>query len=378
MARSRTGQSGMPMAKSRARLSGMRIVAFAAGVVLIVVAVVLVTRGGTGQAGSGCEATTTVRGVIGSEKEAYFEDQRVTDRLACLGFRVEVDASGSRDMVQALRRDSGYAFAFPSSTATAAKIQQDLHVDEKIALFSTPMVVATFTPIVDLLRGEGVIQKASDGSQVVDVAALLELTKAGRTWESIPGNTAYPARKTILLSTTDPLDSNSAIMYLSIASQVANGGAIVTTDAQVDKVLPDLCRLIADQGDKPETSQVLFDNYLVYRMNRTPMALVYESQYVTKAPAPELPPDAVKLFPRPTVYSRHTLIPMNANGERLGKALRDDPELVRLAVEHGFRPQKPVAGQESDQPADVVESPSFEILEKMLTDLAPAAGRCQQ
>jgi hypothetical protein len=86
----------------------------------------------------------------------------------------------------------------------------------------------------------------------------------------------------------------------------------------------------------------------------------------------------VKLFPRPTVYSRHTLIPINANGEKLGKALRDDPELVRLAVEHGFRPEKPVAGQETDQPADVVESPSFEILEKMLTDLAPAAGRCQQ
>ena len=366
------------MAGSRARLSGMRIVALAAGVVLIVVAVVVVTRHGAGEAG-GCVPATTVRGVIGSEKQAYFDDERVTDRLACLGFRVEIDASGSRDIVQALRRDRGYDFAFPSSTPTAEKIQQDLHLTERIPLFSTPMVVATFQPIVDLLTREDVIQRASDGSRVVDVAALLALTKDGRTWDSLAGNTAFPAHKTILLSTTDPLDSNSAIMYLSIASQVANGGAIVTSDAQVDAVLPDLCRLIADQGDKPETSQVLFDNYVVYGMGRTPMALVYESQYVTRAPRPELPEGSVKLFPRPTVYSRHTLIPVDADGERLGRALRDDPELVALAVEYGFRPEKPVAGQrQADRPVDVVESPSFDIVETMLAGLAPAAGRCAQ
>ncbi len=364
------------MARSRAQ-----VVALTAGVVLIIVAaaIVFVPKffDGKGSAG-GCTATTTVRGVIGSEKQDYFDDKSVVDRLACLGFRVEIDASGSRDMVQALHNDNGYDFAFPSSTPTALKIQQDFHITERIPLFSTPMVVATFRPIVDLLRGEGVIQQASDGTQVVDIAALLKLTNAGRTWDSIKDNTAFPAHKTILLSTTDPLDSNSAIMYLSIASQVANGGAIVTSDQQVDHVLPELCTLIADQGDKPETSQVLFDNYVVYGMGRTPMALVYESQYITRSPTPELPADAVKLFPRPTVYSRHTLIPITPNGKRLGEALRDDDELVRLAAEHGFRPEKPLAGQKIDQPVDVVESPSFDVLEKMLSDLAPEARRCPQ
>lgn len=363
------------MARSRAQ-----VVALTAGVVLIIVAaaVVLVPRFlDPGGQTADCADTTTVRGVIGSEKQAYFDDQRVKDRLACLGFTVEVDTSGSRDMVAALHHGS-YDFAFPSSKPTAEKIQQVLHISESIPLFSSPMVVATFKPIVDLLTGEGVIQEASDGTRVVDVASLLRLTKDGRTWDSIQGNTVFPARKTILLSTTDPLDSNSAIMYLSIASQVVNGGAIVKTEAQVAHVLPDLCTLIADQGDKPETSQVLFDNYVLYGMGRTPMALVYEAQYVTRAPAPDLPADAVKLFPRPTVYSRHTLIPMNPNGERLGKALRDDPELVRLAVDHGFRPEKPVAGQQTDKPVDVVESPSFAVLEKMLTGLAPESKECQQ
>jgi hypothetical protein len=355
----------------------MRVVALVAGVVLIIVAVVLVTRHEKGQAG-GCRADVGVRGLIGSEKEAFFSDQRVIDRLACLGFTVEADASGSRDMVQALHHDDGYAFAFPSSTPTAQKIMTDFQRTEKIPLFSTPMVVATFQPIVDVLTRAGVVRD-SGGVRVVDVAALLDLARQGTTWDGLAGNTEYPAHKTVLLSTTDPLDSNSAIMYLSIASQVANGGAIVTTQQQIDKVLPDLCTLVADQGDKPETSQVLFDNYLVDGIGRVPMALVYEAQYVTKAPRPQLPSGAVKLFPSPTVYSRHTLIPLNEDGEAVGKALRDDPELVRLASEHGFRPEKPPAGQQAtDRPVDVVESPSFEVLESMLSALAPTAGKCDR
>jgi hypothetical protein len=357
------------MARSRGGAVGVRVGALVAGVVLIIVAAVLVTRNQDGQAGD-CQPDVTVRGVIGSEKEAFFDDRRVTERLACLGFAVEVDASGSRDMVRALR-DGDYAFAFPSSTPTAEKIMTDLGVTKQIPLFSTPMVVATFQPIVEVLRNAGAVTRTANGTDVVDVAVLLELARQGMTWDRLPGNSVYTYRKAVLLSTTDPQDSNSAIMFLSIASQVANGGGIVTDPGQVNGLRPDLCRLISDQGVKPETSQVLFDNYLVDGMGRVPMALVYESQYVTRAPAPQLPAGAVKLFPRPTVYSRHTLIQLDADGEAVGKALRDDAELVRLATEHGFRPEKPVAGQQvSDRPVDVVESPSFEVLESMLSSLA--------
>ncbi len=368
------------MARPRASFAGIRIVALAVGVVLIIVAAVIVTtyRGGA----SGCAAAVPVRGVIGSEKEPFFDDDRVTARLECLGFAVEVNSRGSREMLDSLARaDNAYAFAFPSSTPTAQKIMRTLEVDDRMPLFSTPMAVATFRPIVAVLTRAGVVKKASDGTDVLDIAALLDLARRGVTWDQLAGNVEYPAHKTVLLSTTDPQDSNSAIMYLSIASQVANRGAIVTTSQQVEKVLPDLCRLIFDQGDKPETSQVLFDNYLVDGMGRTPMALVYEAQYDTTAPAPALSADNVLIYPRPTVYSRHTLIPLNQDGRAVGQALRDDPELVRLAQEHGFRPEK-AAGQQTakrPRPVDVVESPSFEVLETMLSALAPTAenaARC--
>ncbi|GAA3438312.1 hypothetical protein [Kutzneria kofuensis] len=67
---------------------------------------------------------TTVRGVIGSEKLAFFTDQRVRDAFARHGLDVRVDPAGSRPM--ATQTDlSKYDFAFPSSSPAADRIQHD-------------------------------------------------------------------------------------------------------------------------------------------------------------------------------------------------------------------------------------------------------------
>lgn len=327
------------------------------------------------------EPLSQVAGIIGSEKMPFFQDKRVIARFACAGVAVTVDPSGSRDMVATLRsHPRRYRFAFPSSTPTAEKVKQVTGSTDQIAPFSSPMVVATFKPIVTVLSRAGVIQRASDGSQVVDVAALLRLAREGRRWDELPGNVEYPVRNAVLLRTTDPRDSNSAIMFASIASQVANDGAVVTTADQLRRVLPDLCRLVFDQGTKPDTSQVLFNEYLTDGMGRIPMALIYESQYVAEAPGqkPALRGDQVVLFPQPTVYSRHTLIPFDAAGRKVGQLLRDDAQLRRLAEEYGFRLEgQTIHGRPS--PIDVVEPPSYELLETMLDQLEPTpenARRC--
>lgn len=366
--------------------SGRRVLAVTAGVVIIiVVAAVVITRnlGELTRPGAGADcvsgALTPVRGLIGSEKEAFFDDERVLGRFECAGLKVEVDAAGSREMPAALARP-GYAFAFPSSTPAAEKIMGERGIAERFTPFSSPMAVATFRPIVDVLTRADIVREAADGSAIVDVAALLAAARAGTRWDQLPGNTEYPVRKTVLLSTTDPRDSSSATMYLSIASHVANDGAVVTTPDQVAKVLPDLCRLVLDQGTKPETSQVLFDYYLKDGKGRTPMALIYEAQFVTQAPGhkPATTDEQVLLYPRPTVYSRHTLVPLDDAGRRVGQALRDDAELARLAAEHGFRPERATSEPVSRRPTpiDVVEPPSFEILESMLAGLDPASGGC--
>jgi hypothetical protein len=358
-----------------------RFVFIAVGVVLVLVTTTIVLIRNIEPAAQLCGQNgthTTVRGIVGSEKEPFFNDERVRARFDCLGLPVTIDPSGSRQMLTALTAPNhGYSFAFPASTPTAEKLTRELKITERIPVFSSPMAVATFEPIVNVLTKAGVVQHGSDGNPVVSMPALLDLARNDTRWNQLPGNADYPVNKAVLLSTTDPQDSNSGIMYLSIASYVANGNVVVTRSEQVQQLLPDLCRLVYDQGEKPETSQVLFNYYLVDGlggMSRIPLALIYEAQFVAEAPGqkPNLTPDRVLLYPGPTVYSRHTLVPLDEAGRRVGQALRDDPELVRLAAEHGFRPERSVDHPVHDRPApvDVVESPSFDMLENMIAALA--------
>ncbi|MGI5499973.1 hypothetical protein [Lentzea sp. CA-135723] len=342
---------------------------------------VVLDRYQTGQQAGCAKELTDVRGVIGSEKEAYFADQRVRDRFACAGLRITIDTTGSLEMVQALKNNR-YGFAFPGSSATAQKIMTERQLTDSYTPFSSPMAVATFKPIVEVLRRAGAIVP-SGGRDAVDVAKLIDLAQQSTAWDQLPGNTEYAQRKTVLLRTTDPQDSNSGLMFLSIVSHVANGGSVVTTPEQIGKLMPALCRLVFDQGEQVDTSQVLFNTYLTGGAGQVPLGLIYEAQFVAEAPGlkPQLSDDMVMLFPKPTVYSRHTVIPIDDTGRRVVQALRDDPELARLAAEHGFRPERPIDNPVSRRtpPVDVVDSPSYEVFESMLAAVAPStenARRC--
>ncbi|PWK88371.1 hypothetical protein C8D88_103567 [Lentzea atacamensis] len=84
--------------------------------------------------------------------------------------------------------------------------------------------------------------KQGPGYQTFDVQAYLELAAKGTRWDQLPGNTAYPARKNLLVTTTDPRDSNSAAMYLAITSFVAHGGVVSSQEAE-NKVLPAVSKM---------------------------------------------------------------------------------------------------------------------------------------
>jgi hypothetical protein len=320
-----------------------------------------------------------VTGVIGSEKVPFFADQRVQDVFRAHGLDVRVDPAGSRQIATTVRLDD-YDFAFPSSSPAADKLLAVRPAARTYAPFSSPMAVATFAPIVDLLTRAGVVQP---GGAAFDVRRYLEIAAAGTRWDQLPGNTAFPARKDVLLSTTAPCRSNSAAMYLGIASYVANADSVVADAAATTAVLPAVQPLFRDQGYLPPSTEVLFEDYLSAGMGRVPMALVYEAQYLAEQLSPDsvLPPDARLLYPSPTVFSKHTLVPLTPAGDHVGELLTTDPQLIRLAAEHGFRPTDPRPFGEVFrergllQPPtiiDVVEPPSFDTLEGMLTGLGCA------
>ncbi|WP_033263609.1 hypothetical protein [Amycolatopsis vancoresmycina] len=340
--------------------------------VVLVLAVVGVIIWGRGD-GTASDVAT-VRGVIGSEKQAFFTDQRVVDAFARHGLKVEVDTAGSRQIATTV--DLGkYAFAFPSSSPAAQKIQRDRKVTTVYTPFQSPMAVASFEPVVALLRANGVVHKGAGDYDVLDIAKYLDLAKAGTRWDQLPGNTAYPARKNVLVTTTDPRESNSAAMYLSIVSFVANGNAVVSAPDQEAKVLPSVAKLFLDQGYTQNSTEGPFEDYLSAGMGKTPLALIYESQFVDRVVRGDgsIRPDMRMLYTAPTVYSKHTLVPLTGDGDKVGQLLTTDPELGRLAATFGFRTTDPKLFAEVAAPAhvpadlvDAVEPPSFETLERLL------------
>ncbi|MEV0298620.1 three-helix bundle dimerization domain-containing protein [Nocardia sp. NPDC050710] len=313
---------------------------------------------------------SVVRGVVGSEKVPFFQDQRVVDALAEHGMRVEVDPAGSRQIATSI--DLGaYDFAFPSSAPAAERIQRARNVNVKYTPFSSPMAIATFQPIVDLLTPAGVIKPGP--VPTFDIARYLELVRANTEWAQLPDNTAYPVRKNILISTTDPRTSNSAAMYLAIASFVANDNAIVQGQPAEQAVLPTVSKLFVGQGYTENTTQGPFHEYLAGGMGPSPLVLIYEAQFIEATTRGQIKPGMVLTYPSPTVLSQHTLVPLRAGGDKLGRLLVADPTLRQLAAEHGFRTGDAAEFAKVTQGVpvaadliDVVDTPTYDTLEHLL------------
>ncbi|MFI7230347.1 three-helix bundle dimerization domain-containing protein [Nonomuraea angiospora] len=323
---------------------------------------------------------TIVRGVIGSEKKAFFEDPRVQQALAGQGVKVEVESAGSRQIATSINLDR-YDFAFPSSAPAGESIQRARHVNTKYTPFSSPMAIATFQPIVDVLAKAGVVKKGPVPTFSVD--RYLGLVTSGTKWAQLSRNSAYPVDKNVLVSTTDPRTSNSAAMYLATASYVANGNAVVHGATAEKSVLPLMTQLFTSQGYTDNTSEGPFNEYLTVGMGPTPMVWIYEAQYVDAAARGRLKPGMALMYPSPTVLSQHTLVPLTPTGDRIGRLLSTDPELQGLAAEHGLRSgdatrfAKVAADHDVPVPKDlidVVDIPSYDTLEHLLDGVAKSYG----
>lgn len=328
------------------------------------------------------DRVTTVRGVIGSEKQGFFADPQVVKEFERHGLKVDVDPVGSRQIANAadLRR---YDFAFPGGAPAAEKIQRQRHILTKYQPFSSPIAIATFQPIAELLARSGVARKGDDGRWTFDVARYLDMVSKGVRWDQLEDNSAYRVRRNVLVSTTDPRNSNSAGMYLAIASYVANDDTIVQGAAAEAKVLPVVTRLFLDQGYTENTTEGPFEDYLSIGMGKTPLVCVYEAQFVERYVRGQIKPGMVLMYPSPTVVSKHTLVPLDDKGDKVGRLLVQDPELQRLAARHGLRTADPdqfakvVAAYKvpvSDNLIDLAEPPSYETLEHLLDGVAKSYG----
>lgn len=353
-----------------------RIIGLALAAVLAVGVVVAVVASLSGNLTP--RPTTTVQGVIGSEKQAFFQDPEVLAVFHRNGLDVKVDTAGSREIATTVDL-SRYDFAFPAGVPAAAKIKAERRATATYIPFFTPMAIATFKPIAQLLAANHVAK--DEGSYYTfDVQAYLALVARNARWTDLPGNTAYPAGKSVLVTSTDVRTSNSAAMYLAIASYVANGGNVVADDATARKVVPQLAPLFLRQGFTESSSDEPFTDYLSIGIGKTPMVMIYEAQFLARQAAHDraITPDMVLMYPTPTVLSKHTLVPLKPAGDRVGRLLQNDPDLQRLAVKYGFHTSDPAAFGAylksrgvpmPPQLVDVIEPPAYDPLEAMITGI---------
>ena len=321
----------------------------------------------------------SVRGLIGSEKEAYFADPRVVKALAAQGITVSVEKAGSRAI--AARYDaSKYDFGFPSGAPAAAQLKAQAKAAAVFNPFYTPMVFASWRPIAEILVANGIAERQGDVYYVVDLPALMALVDKGTRWRELKKSEAFATSKAVLVNSTDVRTSNSAAMYLALASYLANNQQIVQSQEDVDRVLPVVAPLFLRQGFQEQSSAGPFEDYLALGMGKAPLLMAYESQLIAfwlKHPDKFKSNDAggmVVMYPKPTVYSKHVLVPYTPAGVRLGTVLENDPALRALAHEYGYRTGGEQRGPElwaqrgiavPEVLVDVIDPPSHEWLERM-------------
>lgn len=321
-----------------------------------------------------------VRGLIGSEKEEFFRDERVIAALRRLGLSVEFEKAGSREMAQKLHNEA-YDFGFPAGVPAAEKIRQDWKISAPgYDVFFTPMAVASWKPIADLLVANHVAQ-LENGIYTLDMKAFLQLVRDEKRWNELAGNTVFDANRSILINSTDITRSNSAAMYLALSSYVANGNNVVENQQQLDPILPLLTTLFRKQGLTGYSSEEPFEDYLAMGMGKAPLVMIYEAQFLAEAAKPDgnIRPDMVLMYPDPALYTKHVLVSLTDNGKKLGEALQNDKELRTLAVAYGLRNSDTdtfaqfLLDHKLVVPADlfnVADVPTFEMLEKMITEIS--------
>lgn len=324
---------------------------------------------------------TPVKGLAGSEKLPLLSDVRVLERFDKLGYVIETQKAGSREI--ATRYDlTTQDFSFPSGAAATQKIKQEHKNLGSHDVFYSPMVIATRQPILDILIANN-IAADEGGWYSFDLAKYLELLDSGTRWSALSNSEAYHVNKQVLITSTDIRKSNSAAMYLSMLSYIANGDSVVRTNTQAATTVDRIANAFLLQGFSESSSSAPFNNYLVRGMGAVPMVISYEAQFLSESFAANsaITSDMVMMYPQPTVLSQHSVIAHSQAGKDFGELLNTDPELKSLAATYGFRGADDPKLFELAQLANieipatinyVVDPPAYEFLEEMITKLEAA------
>jgi hypothetical protein len=283
---------------------------------------------------------TILKGMIGSEKEAFFKDAELI-RIARDKYHVRFDTNkaGSLEMTNPqILKDQD--FVFPASQIVVEKIKNSITISGSEDIFRTPLVYYSWDKVVASLIKAGIAQKQNNGVNTIDTQQLLKLILADKKWSDIGLSDLFGQ---IVVDTSDPQKSNSGNSYAALIANILNEGNVVT-QATLPKVEDSVIKIFQKSGFKKSSTSDLFDEYLKTGVGSHKIIVGYESDILHFA---KQNPDIWKtleatagariLYPTPTLWSFHTLVAIKPQAKLMIELLKD-PDVQKMAWEHyGFR-----------------------------------------
>ena len=322
-----------------------------------------------------------ISGIITSEKESFFKDPRTLKILEDNGiiFKYERWASGKMAQIKNVSEFGQYAdFAFPPGIQTSDKIKNTIKGSQAYNIFYSPMVVATWKPIVNILDSNGLIENKKE-YQALKMDRFLQLVDKKTKWKDLKNSSEYSVNKNMLISTSDARFSNSSKMYMGLTSYIYNQNEIIQTQEQADKIIPNIKQMMASQGNRESSSTNLFTDYNSIGMGKAPMIFVYESEFLENAIKNNgVNPKMQLVYPTPTMFTKHVLIGFNPKAQKLVDILTNNAEIKKVAADYGFRfagnnelvnKAKTVGVDVPETVIDVIDPPSFDTLEYIVNQI---------
>lgn len=288
---------------------------------------------------------------IGSEKDGFLSNPIVKDILARdFGINIKFTKMGSIDQAFLTSTQLQDVDCLWPSNTTALEIfrekNQSLYdrgVAKHDVIFNTPIVLYSWTPVVDKLIAQNYITQDAAGNYVTDTITILRLiVDPPATWKDLGADFLNGSFRIV---TTDPVRSNSGNMFYGLFLNMLNGGEVVT-GTNVDTYLPILKTYYDQQGLLEESSGILFDRFITLGAGATPLMANYESLIIeyglqNQASLATIQDQVRIVYPQPTVWSAHPAIALSEEGKAFIEALKSE-SLQKLGWEqHGFRSAVP-------------------------------------
>lgn len=296
--------------------------------------VFLVVRKDAGPAGA--QGGTTLHAFVGGEKSQFLKNPKVLEILADrYDLQIKATKAGSLDMVTTMDT-AGKDFLWPSNNVAV-----DLYGGQYLAqenIFSSPLVIFTWTQVTDALQESGHIEKQGDAFFINDFKSMVESMVNETTWKDF-GLTQLYGKMAIF--TTDPTRSNSGNMFAGLLTNMLAGGD-VSDKASAEANMETLKKYFSRLGHMEHSSGDLFESFLNSGVGGKPMIVGYENQMVEYFIAHQeyqemLRSQIRQVYPKPTVFASHPVIALTDGGKKFIEAMKDK-DIQRIAwEEHGFR-----------------------------------------